>query len=161
MNCVLHDQIKSSMGYILKCIEIQKRNEHAQYCKVSMTCLPSNLLCKPQLCKQYYCCSLSCRPSACSNYIFILDLTQCFNGLGKDNCKTRRETFKFWDYRFDSTLNSLPFYYMIVWYWQDWRYIEFQVAHVEMSTFCMETKQKYKVQIEYQTELPFLRILYG
>ena len=28
----------------------------------------------------------------CSNYIFILDLTPGFSGLGKDNCKTRRET---------------------------------------------------------------------
>ena len=27
----------------------------------------------------------------------ILDLTSGFNGLGKDNCKTRRESFKFWD----------------------------------------------------------------
>ena len=26
-----------------------------------------------------------------------IDLTPGFNGLGKDNCKTRRETFKFWD----------------------------------------------------------------
>ena len=33
----------------------------------------------------------------CSNYIFILDLTPDFIGLGKDNCKTRRETFKFGD----------------------------------------------------------------
>ena len=33
----------------------------------------------------------------CSNYIFILHLTPGFIGLGKDNCKTRRETFKFWD----------------------------------------------------------------
>ena len=31
--------------------------------------------------------------------LFILDLTHGFNGLGKDNCKTRRETFKFWDLR--------------------------------------------------------------
>ena len=30
----------------------------------------------------------------CSNYFFILDLTTGFNGLGKDNFKTRRETFK-------------------------------------------------------------------
>ena len=29
----------------------------------------------------------------CSNYIFILDLTPGFNGLGKNNCKTRREWF--------------------------------------------------------------------
>ena len=30
-----------------------------------------------------------------SNYIFILYLTPGFNRLGKDNCKTRWETFKF------------------------------------------------------------------
>ena len=38
------------------------------------------------------------RASSCrrySNYIFILDLTPGFIGLGKDNCKTRRESFKF------------------------------------------------------------------
>ena len=32
-----------------------------------------------------------------SNYIFILDLAPGFIELGKDNCKTRRETFKFCD----------------------------------------------------------------
>ena len=32
----------------------------------------------------------------CSNYIFILDLTPGFNGLGKHNCKTRWVTFQFW-----------------------------------------------------------------
>ena len=31
--------------------------------------------------------SIACR--RCSNYIFILDLTPGFNGLGKGNCKTR------------------------------------------------------------------------
>ena len=36
-------------------------------------------------------------PVGCSNYTFILDLTPGFNGLGKDNCKTRWETFQFWD----------------------------------------------------------------
>ena len=39
--------------------------------------------------------SIACR--RCSNYIFILDLKTGFNGLGKDNCKTRRESFKFCD----------------------------------------------------------------
>ena len=34
----------------------------------------------------------------CSNYISILDLTSGFNWLGKNNCKTRRETLKFWDF---------------------------------------------------------------
>ena len=37
--------------------------------------------------------SIACR--RCSNYIFILDSTSGFNGLGKDNCKARRETFHF------------------------------------------------------------------
>ena len=32
-----------------------------------------------------------------SNHIFILYLTSGFNGLGKDNCKTRQESFKFCD----------------------------------------------------------------
>ena len=39
--------------------------------------------------------SIACR--RCSNYIFILNLTPGFNGLGKDNYKMRRETIKFWD----------------------------------------------------------------
>ena len=37
----------------------------------------------------------ACR--CCSNYIFILGLTPKFNGLSKDNYKTRRETCSFWD----------------------------------------------------------------
>ena len=32
-----------------------------------------------------------------SNYIFILDLTHGYHGLGIGNSKTRRETFMFWD----------------------------------------------------------------
>ena len=32
-----------------------------------------------------------------SLYIFILDFTPGFNILSKDNCKTRRDTFKFLD----------------------------------------------------------------
>ena len=40
--------------------------------------------------------SWTCR--CCSNYIFILNLTSGFNGLGKDNdYNMRREAFKFWD----------------------------------------------------------------
>ena len=42
-------------------------------------------------------CSWSIAWRRCSIYIFILDLTPSFNGLGKDNCKTRGETIKFWD----------------------------------------------------------------
>ena len=39
--------------------------------------------------------SIACR--RCSNYIFILDLTPGFNGLGKDKCKIRWESLKYWD----------------------------------------------------------------
>ena len=40
--------------------------------------------------------NIACR--RCSNYIFILDWTPGFNGLGKGNWKTRRGTFKMWHY---------------------------------------------------------------
>ena len=33
--------------------------------------------------------------AAPTQYIFILDLAAGFNGLGKDNCKSRQETLKF------------------------------------------------------------------
>ena len=52
------------------------QNSGGSYC--SDLSLPSNLYC-------------------CSNYIFILNLTPGFNGKGKDNSKTRWETFKLWD----------------------------------------------------------------
>ena len=39
--------------------------------------------------------NIACR--RCSNYIFILYWTPGFNRLGKDKCKTRRESVKFWD----------------------------------------------------------------
>ena len=35
--------------------------------------------------------------STVKHLIFILDLTPGFNGVGKDNYKTRQETFKFWN----------------------------------------------------------------
>ena len=63
--------------------------------------LLSNLWYKLHLSRQWKYWSLRCNQSIacqqCPNYIFILDLTPGFNRLGKDNCKTRRETFKFWD----------------------------------------------------------------
>ena len=53
---------------------------------------------KQHLSRQWNCWSLRCSWNIgcqrCSNYIFILDLTNDFNGLGRDNCKMRRETFK-------------------------------------------------------------------
>ena len=42
-------------------------------------------------------CSWSIAYRRCSNYIFILDLTPGFSGLGKGNGQTKRETFKFWE----------------------------------------------------------------
>ena len=46
-------------------------------------------------CKTHFCRQLNCR--RCSTYIFILNLTPGFNILRKDNCKLKREAFKFWD----------------------------------------------------------------
>ena len=63
--------------------------------------IPSDLLYKSHLSRQLNCWSLRCSWSIacrrCSNCIFILDLTPGFNGLGKDNCKTRQESFTFAD----------------------------------------------------------------
>ena len=64
----------------------------------------SNLWYKAHLSWQLNCWSLRCSWSTtcwrCSKYIFIPDLTPGFNRLGKDNCKIKRETFKFWDLMF-------------------------------------------------------------
>ena len=63
--------------------------------------LTSNLWYKTRLNWQWNCWSLRCSWSIacrrCSNYIFILDLTHGFNIMNKGKCKTRRDTFKFWD----------------------------------------------------------------
>ena len=65
------------------------------------------------LSRQHNCWSLRCSWSIacrrCSNYIFILDLTPGFNGLGKDSGKTRWQTFK---------LRNLVWLILEVWqYW--------------------------------------------
>ena len=63
--------------------------------------LPSNPWFKTHFSRQQNCWSFRCSwciaSRYCSNYIFIFDLTRGFNGLGKDNYKTRRETFNFCD----------------------------------------------------------------
>ena len=64
-------------------------------------------------------CSWSIAYRRYSNYIFTLDLTPGFNGLGKDNCKMIRETFKFWD------LMSLLL--------QVWRYLLISAAYKRPS----------------------------
>ena len=56
--------------------------------------------------------SIACR--RCSNYIFIVDFSPGFNILYKDNCKTRRETFKVWDVVW---LIVEIWQYIINWYW--------------------------------------------
>ena len=58
--------------------------------------ISATLVCNKKNCRSLRCSwSITCRH--CSNYIFILDSTHCFNGLGKDNCNEIWETFKFWD----------------------------------------------------------------
>ena len=62
---------------------------------------PSSLWYKTHLSGQLNCWSLRCSWSIacrrCSNYILIIDLIPVFNGLSRDNGKTRQESFKFWD----------------------------------------------------------------
>ena len=45
--------------------------------------------------------------------LHLLDLTLGFNWLDKDNCKTRRETFKFWNFVF--YIRSLTIYIFYHW----------------------------------------------
>ena len=67
---------------------------------------------------QWNCWSLRCSWNItcrrCPNYIFILYLTPGLNGMGKDNCKTRRESLKFWD--------------LVHFILEGWQYISFQVS---------------------------------
>ena len=67
--------------------------------------------------------SIACR--RCSNYIFILNLTPGFNGLGKDNYKMRREAFKFW-YLVRLILKTL-------------RYVIFCIPRGNRSSLCLRT----------------------
>ena len=69
--------------------------------------------------RQYNCRSFRCICSIayrlCSNYIFILDLTPGFNGLGKNKYKTRREIFNSRIYSRDLTgeLTGNSFFYTV------------------------------------------------
>ena len=102
--------------------------------------VPSSLSYKTHFSRQWNCRSLRCSWSIacrrCSNYIFILELTPGFIGLGKDNCKTRRETFKFGDlvrlileilrylqstHREDNNCPTLHFWYHNCWWPGDTR----------------------------------------
>ena len=90
--------------------------------------------------------------------MFILDLTSSFDGLGKDNCKTRRGTSKFWD--------------LGDWYWM-FDGIKFTVMRTSMSTkykfikvlkFTMRVEfsdHKLYVDITKQELLHKLLFLYG
>ena len=76
--------------------------------------------------------------------IFILDLTPGFIGLGKGNCKTRRETIKFLgfgaSYIRDFTVDilcSVPWLSMIwicFWSWLRWYYSKWHPWSLEITT---------------------------
>ena len=84
-----------------------------------MSELLSSLKYKMHFSRQLNCWSLRCIWSIacrrCSNYIFILDLTPAFNGLGKDNDKMRQETFKFRD--------LVHLILETLWYFMSWRQV--------------------------------------
>ena len=77
------------------------KNNHLQLSFWHKKQLPSNRLYKRHHIRQLNLWSLRCSWSIaclhCSNYIFRLDLTPSLDGLCKDNCKTRRESFKLHD----------------------------------------------------------------
>ena len=62
---------------------------------------PSSLWYKRHLSRQLSCWSLRCSWSIacrrCSNYTYMFHFKPGSNRLGKDKCKTRQKTFKFWD----------------------------------------------------------------
>ena len=66
-----------------KYIEIRKLKSYRQTPNVSRALVGNKFVDHPNV--------------VCSNCIFILDLTPGFNGSGKGNYKTRRETFRCWD----------------------------------------------------------------
>ena len=75
-----------------------KRNHYkSNYWHFSMYCQTSNIRCTigNKIVDQSD--VIGASPLRCCNYIFILNLTPGFNGLGKETCKTRQGTFKFWD----------------------------------------------------------------
>ena len=89
--------VKAFMSYAWQNGQTNRQTDKRTYLQ-KLKILASNKL---HLSRQWNCCSLRCSCSIacrrCSNYIFILDLTLDFNGLGQDKCKMRWETVKCWD----------------------------------------------------------------
>ena len=101
--CFVHDQyiVLGKRGRTLLCHVLSYYGYQLTGTPSRLLHIPSSLSYKSHFSRQLNCWSLRCSWSIacrrCSNYIFILNLTSGFNGLSKDNYKTRRETFKFWD----------------------------------------------------------------
>ena len=81
-------------------------------------------------------------------YIFILDLTAGFKGLGKDKCKARWESFKFWDLmnlilevlRYNG-INHIPAFYILTAEW-----------HVE----CSITNNVIRMNLLYTPQMGYI-----
>ena len=84
---------------LLKQCDLLKHITSLRSGKNENTKIPPNLQYKLHLSRLQTCWSLRCSQSitwqCCFSYILIPGLTPGFNGLGKDNCKVRQETFKF------------------------------------------------------------------
>ena len=117
--------------------------------------LLSNLWYKPHLSRQYNCWSLRCSWSItcrrCSNFIFILDLTPGFSGLGKDNCKT---SFWIWCdlyWRFECiwiNLNHCSIRDLAVLIWQLMLHANWSVMEICFSCFvtCRFCLKKFRIK---------------
>ena len=104
VNTVPTDISALNSSWTSACLVLNLILTHA-FCKISsdttdcnyrqtstiMCTLVSNIICWSLRCSW----SIAC--GCCHNYIFILNLSPGFNGLYRDKCKTRRETFQFWD----------------------------------------------------------------
>ena len=98
----------------------------------------------------------------CSNYIFILDWIPGCNGLGEDNCKTRREIFKFWNlvrcmpevwhiYTYCCAyIHTITFYVLPAWFYemlcQKWRN---RIVQSIKSMICIQEMHWEKLFVRY------------
>ena len=78
-----------------------------------------------------------------SNYIFVLDLAPGFNGLGKNNCTTRREAFEFLG--FGATCA-----------WRVWRYPASICC--KKTVICVACKLFAKISNNLRRETPWINV---
>ena len=115
------------------------------------------------LSRQKYCwllrCSWSIACRRCSNYIFIINLTHGLNVLGRDSCKTRRETFMFGDWVrliLDNWVCVIKLWTLGEWMNMYWK---FSLLNNLIHTDSYERWKKVWTLLQTPQNLPVLRYL--